>query len=77
MTGMTASDERLVRALVHDASVCLQAHGPGDEAREGDLVHVQTGIGLADRILAGSATDLEKDSVADFVHPQVRSLYLS
>ena len=74
---MTVSDNRLVQALVHDASVYLQSHGPDDDARERDLGHVQAGIGLADRILAGNATDKEKESVADFVAPQVRTLYLS
>jgi hypothetical protein len=74
---MTASDYQLVRALVHDASVYLQSHGPDDDAREKDLGHVQAGIALADRILAGNATDTEKESVADFVAPQVRALYLS
>ena len=74
---MTASDYQLVRALVHDASVYLQSHGPDDDAREKDLGHVQAGIALADRILAGNATDTDKESVADFVAPQVRTLYLT
>jgi hypothetical protein len=55
----------------------LQSHGPDDDAREKDLGHVQAGIALADRILAGNATDTEKESVADFVAPQVKTLYLS
>jgi hypothetical protein len=70
---VAASDYQLVRALVHDASVYLQSHGPDDDA----LGHVQAGIALADRILAGNATDAEKESVADFVAQQVRTLYLS
>ncbi len=74
---MPASDHQLVRALVHDASVYLQSHGPDDDAREKDLRHVQAGIALADRILAGNATDKEKESVADFVAREVRTLYLS
>jgi hypothetical protein len=74
---MTASDNQPVRALVHDASVYLQSHGPDDDAREKDLGHVQAGIALADRILACNATDTEKESVADFAAPRVRALYLS
>ena len=74
---MTASDYQLVQALVHDASVYLQSHGPDDDAREKDLGHAQAGISLADRILAGNATDTETESAADFVAPQVRAPYLS
>jgi len=74
---MTASDHQLLCALVHDASVYLQSHGPNDDDRETDLRHVQSGIALADKILAGNATDVEKESVADFVAPQVRTLYLT
>jgi hypothetical protein len=78
MSGMTAhSDEELARALVHDAHVILDSDAPGNLGREDELDHVKRGIRLADKLLAGTATDEERASVGDFVHPQVRSLYLS
>jgi hypothetical protein len=54
--------------------VFLQSHGPNEDDREKDLRHVQSGIALADKILAGNATDTEKESVAEFVAPRVRAL---
>jgi hypothetical protein len=77
MQAMPTDDDTLVRALVHDAHVMLTSDAPGNLAREGDLDRVKKGIALADKILEGAASDADRASVADFVHPQVRSLYLA
>ena len=74
---MATNDDALVRALVHDAHVILTSDTEHNLARERDLDHVKAGIALADKILAGSASEADKASVAGFVHPSVRGLYLA
>lgn len=72
---MTSEDENLVTALVHDANVILGSDDPDNVGREAELDGVKQSIRLAEKILAGKATEAEKASVKDKVHPQTRSLF--
>jgi hypothetical protein len=72
---MTAEEENLVRALVHDANVILGSDAPDNVGREGELDGVKEELRLAEKVLNGNATDAEKTSVRELVHPQTRSLF--
>jgi hypothetical protein len=73
---MTPEDRKLVHALVHHVHVLLTGDQPEDLDRDRTLASVKRSIALADKILSGNATDEDKASVADVVHPQIRSFYL-
>lgn len=74
---MDPGDETLVRALVHDANIRLVGSSGADLGHDGDLDAIRRVLAVAEKILAGTASDEEKVSVPEIVHPQVRSFYLS
>lgn len=74
---MDREDEKLVRALVHDANVRLTGSSADDLGHDGDLDVVRRVLAVAEKIIEGKASDDEKATVPDIVHPQVRSFYLS
>jgi hypothetical protein len=65
---ISATDLKLLRALVHDAQL------RSDSANEIDVVHKL--LGIADSILCDVVTDEERTSARQLLHPQVVSLYL-
>ena len=67
---MTPADANLVEALVHHANVILLGDNPRD-----NLADAKGALRLAEKILNGTASNEERQSVGDVVHPQVRSLY--
>jgi HD superfamily phosphodiesterase len=73
---MPPSDSELVRALVHDANRYLSTDSPSNVRRESDLNHVKEVLGMAEKLLAGEATDEDRALVGDLVDPQVRSVLL-
>ena len=72
---MTTSDVRLAEALLHHVNVILMSDTPDNFSRERYLDDVKGFTKLAETILAGNATDEDRQRVKDQVHPQVRSLY--
>jgi len=76
MAPMPPSDQELVRALVHDANRYLSTDSPDSVRRESDLNHVKEDLGLAEKLLAGEASDEDRALVLDLVEPRVRSLLL-
>lgn len=74
---MDPGDEKLVRALVHDANVRLTGSSADDLRHDDDLHVVRRVLTVAEKIIEGQASDDEKASVPDIVHPQVCSFYLS
>lgn len=73
---MTPDDEKLVLALVHDANVMLTGSSSNDLGHDTDLDQVRGVLQMAEKLLSGNATDEDRTSVPNLVHPQVRSLYL-
>jgi hypothetical protein len=72
---VTPDDENRVAALVHHANVILMSDGAQNAGRENDLADVKRALRRAERILSGDASDEERESVGELVHPQVRTLY--
>lgn len=73
---MSPEDEKLLKALIHDANVRLTGDRPEDLGRENTLDAVKQVLRLAEKIAGGNASAEDRAAVADAVHPQVRSLYL-
>lgn len=63
------------RSILHHVNVILMSDTPDNLSRERDLDDVKVSTKLAETILAGNATDEDRQRVKDQVHPQVRSLY--
>lgn len=70
---MTEGDRKLANALLHHVNVTLGSDDPANVARERDLDDVKRATKLAEPIVNGEATAADKATVADIVHPQVRS----
>jgi hypothetical protein len=73
---MALPDDKLALALVHDANIKLLGTDATDIGLEGNIRNVRRALEMAEKILSGKATDEDRASVPDLVHPQVRSLYL-
>jgi hypothetical protein len=62
-------------ALVHDANRDLSTDSAESVRRESDLEHVKEALGIAEKLLAGEATDEDRALVGDLVQQQrVRGL---
>jgi hypothetical protein len=72
---VTPEDENRVAALVHHANVIFTSDGPQNAGRENDLADIKRALQLAEQILSGHASEAERQSAGELVHPQVRSLY--
>jgi hypothetical protein len=73
---LSPEDIKLARALVHDAEVKLNGSSSADHGHDQELQGVHRVVSLADKILAGKASDEDRALVPELVHPSVRSLYL-
>lgn len=67
------SDLQLVLALVHDAGVLCIGSTAIDER---DLAILQQEMLIAESLLSGTASDEDRISVYELVHPLTRSLLL-
>jgi len=74
---MTASDNQLVRALVHDASVYLQSHGQTMTPARRTSATCRQGSRSLTGFSQGTRPTRRRSRSADFVAPQVRALYLA
>ena len=72
---MNEADINLVSALVHDANVILGSDDPDNVGREGDLDGVKVRLRMAEKILAGNATDADRSAAANQVHSQTNDLF--
>lgn len=70
---MDPDDRNRVSALVHHANVILSSDQPDNFDRESDLV--KRSLRLADKLLAGTATEEDRRTASDQVHPSVRSQF--
>jgi hypothetical protein len=71
---MPPSDNELVFTLVHDANRYLSTDSSDNVRRESDLNHVKEELGLAEKLLAGEASDEDRALVGDLVQQRVRTL---
>jgi hypothetical protein len=72
---VTADDQILMQALLHHANVVFSSDAPENVGRERELDNIKESTKLAERILAGNATDEDKQRVAQLVHPSVRTMF--
>lgn len=72
---MTADDETLVDALRDDATTLEQSTSPENDSYDRDIAHVERARSLAFEIENGKASDEDKASVAELVHPSVKTRY--
>lgn len=72
---MDPDDRNRVSALVHHANVILSSDQPDNFDRESDLDNVKRSLRLADKLLAGTATEEDRRTASDQVHPSVRSQF--
>jgi hypothetical protein len=71
---MPPSDNELALVLVHDANRYLSTDSADSVRRESDLEHVKEVLGMAEKLLAGDATDEDRALVADLVQQRARTL---
>lgn len=72
--GVAPTDQQIARALVHDAQLFLIASADGPSEHE--LALVRGLLDLAEKVLAGTATDADRAQAAEIVHPSTRDNYL-
>lgn len=72
---MNSADTKLVGALLHHVNIIFSSDAPENVGREGELDNIRECAKLAENVVNGTATDDDKASAADLVHPQVSNTY--